>query len=314
MNINQITRTPIVAILPIIAGMCCSSITLADDTTALERLEAARIAFDLAKAELEAAQAQVAEHAGGSAAIADTSNAQHRAQPTADPEPEVPEDPTSWADGWDWTAALGMTGSSGNTENFGARAALSGERKTSATETSIALSYIYGTSEGQKNTSRGELKVRNDWLTDSKWRYFVQGKYEYDEFQQWEHRLTGAVGVGYEFIKDEKTTLLGRGGFGGSYELGGVADEKFIPEGLVGLDWTYQYSKNTKLTASTTYYPSFDDFGEFRWNNRAGLEVIMNEETGMTLTTGFEHRHDSDPGTGFKNNDVNYYMGLGWKF
>jgi putative salt-induced outer membrane protein YdiY len=311
MNIKRMNRA---AILVIAAGTLSTGLAYGDDTTALERLEKARIAFENAKAELQAAQAAVAQTTGTEVVVAADADATHRDQPEPEPAPEVPADPSSWADGWDWSASVGMTGSSGNTENFGARAAIGGERKTSKHETSIALSYIYGTSDGQKNTSRGELRVRNDWLTEGKWRYFAQGKYEYDEFQQWEHRISGAAGVGYEFIKDDKTTLLGRAGLGGSYELGGVAEEKLIPEGLLGLDWTYKYSENTTLTASTTYYPSFDDLGEFRWNNRAGLEIVMDKETGMTLTTGFEHRHDSDPGSGFKPNDVNYYMGLGWKF
>lgn len=34
----------------------------------------------------------------------------------------------------------------------------------------------------------------------------------------------------------------------------------------------------------------------------------------MTFNVGAEHRHDSDPGTGIKPNDVNYYLTLGWKF
>ncbi len=311
MNINRINRSAIIAIA---AGMCCSSAALASDTntSALERLEAARIAFEAAQAELEAAQAQVAMTTSAGKIEVVAEDATTRIQPEA--EPETPADPNSWADGWDWSANAGLGGSSGNTENFNARLAIGGQRNTSKYETSLSLAYYYGTSEGTKNTARGELHIKNDWLTDGKWRYFAQGGYEYDEFQAWQHRFSAAVGVGYEFIKDDKTTLVGRAGLGASYDTGNNADEKLIPEGLLGLDWTYQYSQNTKLVASTTYYPSFDDFGEFRWYSNAGVEVVLDDETGMTMNAGFEHRHDSDPGTGIKPNDVNYYMGVGWKF
>lgn len=308
MNFNQLNKS---AILALAAGVCCSSITLADDTTALERLEAARIAFEAAKAELEAAQAQVASQTSGGI-IADGDESTSRAQPEA--EPEVPADPSSWTNGWDWTASAGFSGASGNNENFSARVSLGGQRNTSKYETSLSLSYLYGTSDGTKNTARGELKVHHDWLTDSKWRYFAQGGYEYDEFQAWQHRFSGAAGVGYEFINNDKTTLIGRAGLGGSYDAGSNADETFIPEGLIGLDWTHQLSTNTSLKASTTYYPSFDDFGEFRWNSGAGIEVVLDAETGMTMNAGVEHRHDSQPGTGIRPNDVDYYMGVGWKF
>lgn len=311
MSMNRMNRKNRAAMIFIAAGIASTSFA-ADNTTALERLESARIAFENAKAQLQIAQAEVAALTGTEIAVVTTAETTNRIQP--EEEAEVPADPSSWSDGWEWTANVGINGASGNTENLSARAALGGQRNTSKYETSLSLAYTYGTTDSDKTTSRGELALRNDWLTDSKWRYFAEGKYEYEEFQNWEHRLSGSFGVGYEFINDDKTTLIGRAGIGGSYESGGTADEEFIPEGLLGLDWTHQYSENTKLAASTTYYPSFDDLGEFRWNNSAGIEVIMDKESGMTLNAGLEHRHDSQPGSGFKPNDVNYYMGLGWKF
>lgn len=332
MRTNQIKRTAAVFAM---AGVASSGIAMGHDgaadtsadevtiaavttETALERLEAARIAFEAAKAELEAAQTQVAQLTGETVAATTTTDttAGAEAQPEAEAKGEqAPPDPESWTKGWDWSANVGFNGASGNNENLSARAEFKGQRNTSKYETSLALSYIYGTSDGEKNTSRGVVSLNNDWLTDSKWRYFAQGKYEYDEFQAWDHRVSVAVGLGYELYKDEDTTvLIGRMGIGGYYEMGGDADEKFVPEGLIGLDLRHKISENSTLTASTTYYPSFDDMGEFRWNTNAGLEVVMDAKTGMTLNTGFEHRHDSSPGAGIKPNDVEYYMGLGWKF
>lgn len=306
------------------AMIACAGIattTLARDTeteraAALERLEQARVAFEAARAELEDAQREAAAVTGGAVKTeANTANDTHSGLPQPEAEPAQPADPSSWADGWDWKAVVGLNGASGNNENFSARASLSGERDTSKYETKLGLSYTYGTSDGTKNTSRGVASIHNDWLTDSKWRYFAQGKYEYDEFQSWDHRLSAAVGVGYELYKDEKTTLLiGRIGFGGYYEMGGSAEEKFIPEGLIGLNLKHKWTENTTIVAETTYYPSFDDFGEFRWDSSAGIEVVMDKESGMTLNAGVEHRHDSMPGTGTKPNDVEYYMGLGWSF
>ena len=297
-------------LLAIVAGSALSATAYASETEAMARLEAARAAFEAARAELIAAESEVAGYTEVEAT--DTSVPAVSTTQPADDAP--PPDPESWKDGWDFTVNIGFNGATGNNENFSARAALDGERKTSKYETAAGLSYIYSTSSGTKNSSRGVAHIHNDWLTDSKWRYFAQGKWEYDEFQAWEHRLSAAGGVGYEFINDDKQTLIGRAGLGVSYETGGTATEDLVPEGLLGLDWTYRVSDNSTLKASTTYFPNLDDFGEFRWVNTAGLEVVMDADSGMTLNTGFEHRHDSDPGTGVKSNDLDYYMGLGWKF
>jgi hypothetical protein len=295
-----------------LAPMSMANDTESERAAALERLEQARIAFETARAELEAAQQEAAAVTGG--AIVAEGATQETVQP-AEGEEDMPEDPNSWSDGWDWKVVAGINGASGNSENFSARASLDGERNTSKYETSIGLSYTYSTSDGTKDTSRGVAQINNDWLTDSKWRYFATGKYEYDEFQQWDHRLSGAVGVGYELYKDEKTTILiGRIGVGGYYEIGNMADEEFVPEGLIGLELEHQWTENTKITADTTYYPSFDDFGEFRWDSNAGVEVVMDAESGMSLNAGVSHRHDSQPGAGLRPNDIEYYMGLGWNF
>jgi len=303
--------TPIAIAVLMLAGTARGS----DQTSyadALARVQAAQEALQAAQLELAAA------HAEAASTQESTQSAQSAAQPNADASDSAQADeatrPLDWNEGWEYSFSAGITGASGNNENFAGRLSLIGERLTESNETRIFASYLYTNSEGQRSASRGELGIHHDWLLEGPWRYFAEGLYEYDEFQAWQHRLSGALGVGYEFVSNDKTTLIGRVGLGGSYEAGKDAEEKLVPEGLLGLDWTHQLSTNTKLAASTTYYPSFDDFGEFRWNNRAGIEVIIDQETGMTMNAGIEHRHDSTPGVGIKPNDINYYMGVGWKF
>lgn len=294
---------------------------LANDRTtsqaeAIARVEAAQQALLVAQAELVAARAEASELEASTASNSNSSaESSSNTQPeSADSSSNLPAPKLGWTEGWEYSFSAGITGASGNNENFSGRLSLTGDRKTEKMETTGHASYIYTTSDGQQSASRGEIGLRNDWLLDGPWRFFMQGMYEYDEFQAWQHRLSGALGYGYEFINNEKTTLIGRIGVGGSYEFGKNADEEFVPEGLLGLDWSHQMSANTKLTATTTYFPSFDDFGEFRWNSGAGIEVLLDGDSGMTMNAGIEHRHDSTPGTGIRPNDVTYYMGIGWKF
>lgn len=286
---------------------------------AIARVEAAQQALLLAQAELVAARAEAEEFVDSTESTSDnsaesSSNTQPENAESADNSSNLPAPKLGWTEGWEYAFSAGITGASGNNENFSGRLSLTGDRKTEKMETTGHASYIYTTSDGQQSASRGEIGLRNDWLLEGPWRFFMQGMYEYDEFQAWQHRLSGALGYGYEFINNEKTTLIGRIGVGGSYEFGKSADEEFVPEGLLGLDWSHQMSENTKLTATTTYFPSFDDFGEFRWNSGAGIEVLLDGDSGMTMNAGIEHRHDSTPGTGVRPNDVIYYMGIGWKF
>lgn len=232
--------------------------------------------------------------------------------PPADP---VPEPTLSFWRGWKRTVDLGMIGSDGNSETFGARGAFGMERKVEKMETTIGLTYVYNTDNGEKTKSRGELTARNEWLfgKDSRWGFFAEAKVEYDEFQDWDWRLSGFVGPSYAFIKNDKTLLRGRVGAGGSYEIGGD-DQKFEPALLLGLDFEHAFNERNKVFASAEYLPSLSDFPEYRVNSKAGWEILVDEKSGANLKLGVIDRYDSDPGDGFKSNDIEYFATLGWSF
>jgi putative salt-induced outer membrane protein YdiY len=234
-------------------------------------------------------------------------------QPTDKPAP--PPDPDSFWDGWKRNAELGLNGSEGNTENLSLRALVGGERKTSQMETRADLGYFYATDQSKKTKSRGEGNLRNDWLFgDSPWGFFAQARLEYDEFQTWQWRASGFLGPSYTFIKDDRTLLRGRAGLGGAYEFGKDADEKFVPEAMLGLDFEHKLSERTKIYATLEYYPSLDEFPDYRLYGKAGIEVLVDPELGMSFRAGVVDRYDASPGEGRKRNDLEYFAALAWTF
>ncbi|MBX3324143.1 MAG: DUF481 domain-containing protein [Phycisphaeraceae bacterium] len=289
----------VLSVLGLAAGM---SVGQAEDAAARaqaarDRIAALEAAIEAEKAALAEAESQLASSAGTDTAV----------------QPEAAYSP-SWLEGWKGSVEAGLTGSGGNTDRISFRTSVNAKRTTERYETSFGAAYQYAKSDGQESANRLELNLRNDWLfKDSKWRIFAQGKYESDQFQDWDHRLSGFVGVAYEFIKNEKTLLVGRVGLGGSYKIGGE-DEEFNPEGLAGLEYSRQLTDRQRLTAATEYYPDLSEQGEFRWNNRATWEVMVDPETNLFLRLGAEHRHDSQPGTGRKHNDLDYFLTMGWSF
>lgn len=287
-------------VLVVVAGTALAQ--NADDAAA--RAQAARDRIAALEAELATAKADLAAAEAVARAPGDV---------PADPGAEPAYTP-SWLEGWKGSVEVGLAGSDGNTEQASFRTGINATRKTERIETKIGLNYLYAKSNGDETANRLGINIRNDWLLkDSRWRIFAEGQYENDQFQNWDHRISGFVGVGYEFIKREKTTLVGRAGVGGSQEIGGD-DEGFHPEALLGLDFAHKISERQKLTASTDFYPSLDQGGEFRWVNKAAWEITVDPETNMFLRVGAEHRHDSDPGDNFKQNDLDYFLTLGWSF
>lgn len=216
--------------------------------------------------------------------------------------------------GWDGSAEVGMNGSTGNTERFNLRAGLNLERDTERMFTVSSLTYTYAEEDGNDTENRLRFQLRNDWkFPDSRWFVFAQANAEYDEFQDWDARVDGFLGLGYRFIDTERTRLNGRLGVGLSYEIGGE-DNNIRPEGLAGVDFRHQITERQLFRADSEYLPEFEDFSKYRIRSRASYEILVDPEVNLTLKLGIENRYDSDPGEGFERNDFDYFAVLAWSF
>ena len=227
--------------------------------------------------------------------------------------PAKPADPDSFFKGWKGNVEGGLNGSEGNSENLSFRAGIGATRETSKMKTTAALTYTYATSDGEKTKSRGVFDLRNDWNMGERWIFFATGKVEYDEFQDWDWRISAFAGPGYYFVKHDRTKLLGRVGLGLTREIGGSRDE-FIPEGLVGLDLEHKLTQRQKLFASVEWLPDLSELWEYRVNAKGGWEILVDPEVNMTLKLGIEDRYNHNPGPNREKNDVEYFMLLAWNF
>ncbi|MCC6677107.1 MAG: DUF481 domain-containing protein [Phycisphaerales bacterium] len=233
----------------------------------------------------------------------------------AETAPPASSEADSFWKGWKGSIEGGLNGSDGNSESLNIRAGLNMERKAEAMETTLHSQYTFATADGDKDKNRWFNELRNDWLLgrEHRWSFFALGQLEYDDFQDWNWRMSGFAGPGYKLIKTDKTTLNGRAGAGVTKYAGGSRNE-LIPEGLLAMDVAHQLTERQKLTGAVEYYPSFRQFSDYRIVARAGWEIVVDPEVNMMLKIGAEDRYDSDPGEGFKKNDIDYFMLIGWKF
>lgn len=234
--------------------------------------------------------------------------------PAPDAKPAPIPDPESFWDGWKRQVDVGVNGAAGNSENFNLRAAISLTRTTSEEITALTAQYVYATNDGDKSTDRGEVALRNDWLIGSPWRVYAIGKAEYDQFQDWEWRVSAVGGVGYEFIKNDDTLLLGRAGFGLSREFGG-GDGRIKPEANLGLDFEHKLDERQRIYASVDYYPSVLNFAQdYRIISKAGYEIVVDPKNNISLKLGVEDRYESEPSGGRTPNDFLYFATLSLGF
>ncbi|MEM1423042.1 MAG: DUF481 domain-containing protein [Planctomycetota bacterium] len=223
----------------------------------------------------------------------------------APPEPEVQ---------WTREFELGLRGSSGNTDLLNFDTSLLLVREDSKGIFTFDTSYFYSQEDGEDTANRLDALVRNEWkLSDPKWTFFVQANYLLDEFQDFDYRLAGGLGIGYQVIDDDTTSLKLRLGAGASREFGDMADEDVIPELILGADFTHNINDNTRILASTEIFPNLSETGEFRSISSAGLEIDIDRGNGLSFRVGAEHRYDSLVEDAEKS-DLDYFARIVYSF
>jgi len=222
--------------------------------------------------------------------------------------------PTRWFIGptWEKGIELGINGSKGNAQAFSLLAASGLRRETDRSIVGIDAVYAKTKANNMLTQEYAFFNLRLDYkLGDSRWSLFNITRLEHDKFKAFNFRLAINGGIGYELIRTDSRKLTGRFGTGASGEFGGVSDE-WIPEAVFGADYTHKISDRQRLSITSDYYPSWDDFVDYRMVTQASWELLLDEETNLSLKIGLLDRYDSTP-LGLRPNDVDYFIALLWK-
>jgi putative salt-induced outer membrane protein YdiY len=223
--------------------------------------------------------------------------------------------PWTWIplDGWENSAELGLNGSAGNAESLSFQTGSRFKRKSDFTLFDLRASYNRTTANGLE--TQNNALVYSNWerfLGDSPWTYFVNNGLEFDKFRAFDVRYNINSGLGYNFIKTDDLTLVGRFGAGTSREFGGP-DDRWVAEALFGGDYEHQINARNKLIAKLEYFPEWGDFSNFRLVSDVAWEYLIDTKGNLSFKLGALDRYDSTP-NGAKPNDVNYSALLLYKF
>lgn len=216
--------------------------------------------------------------------------------------------------GWNRQLEAGLNGSDGNSENLNFRLAFHGDYEDAEDRWIFDMIYRRATSNGNVTDNNFQTKLTKDWLLpEEDYFYFANGIFDWDDLQDWEYRLGGFGGLGYQFMKNDKWDVKGRAGLGGNREFGS-ANNAFTPEALLGAEATYQISDNQSIAMSNTLFPSLEEFGDFRNITTLDYVIAIDRDKGMNLKIGIANEHDSEVTPGTKKNDFDYYASLVWSF
>jgi putative salt-induced outer membrane protein YdiY len=211
---------------------------------------------------------------------------------------------------WKTQIELGASGQSyvQNTTNF--RFAFNTVRDTKDNLTKIDFSYVWGQTDGTNSKNEVSTGIRNDFNLNEKWYIFALGRYDYNQFGDWNHRLSARTGPGYWFFKEDKFKLNGEIGFG-AYKQFNSPNEDITPEMSIGGALEWKITKNQKFTGSTAILPEFRYLGRYRIVSAAEYSVALSDVENLLFKVGLTNEYTSFVLTPQGVNDnFNFYAAL----
>lgn len=213
---------------------------------------------------------------------------------------------------WSGGVDLGLSLTSGNSENlnfaFGGHAV----RETKRDKTSFYFTEVYGRSQvaGITETTANAIRGggRYEIFLNDRWTVFGFGDLEHDQFQQLDLRLVLGGGAGYYFIKNDRTEfqVFGGGDMNKEYFTDDV--HRTSGEIMIGQGLSSKISDRFSFLERFAVFPNLSEGGEYRLTFDSSAVTTLNKWLAWHLT--FSDRYLSNPVPGAESNDILFTTGL----
>jgi putative salt-induced outer membrane protein len=219
----------------------------------------------------------------------------------------------SWLDLWDTGVNLGYSLTTGNIRSNTLAFDTLMSRQTNRDRTSLYAAYVESknrsgdVTETTANTIRGggryEINLTNRWAA------FGFADFEYNEIQLLDLRTVLGGGIGYYFIRNDRTQFQVFGGAAYNREKYSTGLRRNSGELLVGQQLIYKISDRVNFQERLQFFPNMSDTGEYRITFDSA--VITKLSKWLTWNVIVSDRYSSNPPSGSKNNDLLLTTGLG---
>ena len=164
------------------------------------------------------------------------------------------------------------------------------------------------------NVTDNDMLVRGerDWvLPRSGLTWFMQGTWQFDQFEQWAHRVSPYTGFGWTVIDKKAASLSLKGGGGATWEYGSGTVR---PQVLLEADGHLALSERHAIKGYASIAPSIRSLDDYLATLRLVLQIQLRDDASLALNVGIRNIYDSTPGDGATHNDFKLWTGLDWTF
>jgi putative salt-induced outer membrane protein len=237
------------------------------------------------------------------------------ADPAPAPEPEKKPK-------WETSAGVGVTLTSGNSESVQAAANFLTQYKRAKDEFRFTVDAGYGEAKPaesatnpdpqmEKNTAFVRGSAQYNRLFSERLYGYLRVEAMHDDIADVTYRVTLSPGLGYYFIKNDKTLLSAELGPGYVFEKLGN-DENDYATLRIGERFEHKLSKTARLWQSVEILPEVTDFNNFLASFTAGIEADITKKLRVQLYA--LDVYDNVPAPDRKKNDLKLVAGLKYVF
>ena len=221
---------------------------------------------------------------------------------------------TTFLRGWNRGIDLGWTGRQGSTDTINITAALDFNYTDAFKRWSLTGRYYLNDTSDGDNDNNARIDLRRDWLFPGRdWFAFAAFRYQFDEFETWQHRTVISVGPGYNLVHTEAHNFDVRVGPTFTNEYAGSRGRQ--GEVLFGVDYDWTISSRSSLHFANDFYFQYaPELADFRNLTTAEWKLRITEAPALTLKIGGSNEYDINPDEGDEANDLRYYLALGLDF
>jgi putative salt-induced outer membrane protein YdiY len=220
---------------------------------------------------------------------------------------------------WTGSVSLGVTATSGNTSTTTANASVSVQRRSEKDRITAGLDYA----KGRQKTQGTNIKttIEDWWRAEAQYDYFISkkfyvfgnGRYEKDAVALLDRRVVVGGGGGYQWIESPEMNFATNLGVASVYEKYSNQTSSNSEMSLqAGYNFDRQLTKTVKLVHNLTYYPAFDDFGDYYLTTTADLQATLTKNMFASFKTIFNY--DATPAANRGSTDVKYILSVGMSF
>ncbi|MDJ0852313.1 MAG: DUF481 domain-containing protein [Myxococcota bacterium] len=222
---------------------------------------------------------------------------------------------TRFLRGWNRRIDFGFNGKQGNSENTNFVLSSEMTYADAFKRWRTNARWFFNADEDGTSDNNARLDLRRDWLTpESRWFGFVAGRYQFDDFEAWEHRVVLGGGPGYNILKRPKHSLDATSGLFFTREFGDRQQEQ--GEVLAGLEYVWNpHRRYSVRIENQLFLQAIPDAGEIRNLSIGELRIrIVEEPLDVSFTVGVENEYETDVEEGDELNDIKYFMKVGLGF